>query len=61
VHGNRDETVEVSHAYKLYDEAGEPKQLIIIDGAEHGLRQNDRAMAAVLDWLKSHAPISGLG
>jgi len=61
VHGNRDETVEVSHAYKLYDEAGEPKQLIIIDGAEHGLRQNDKAMAAVLDWLKSHAPISGLG
>ncbi len=61
VHGNRDETVEVSHAYKLYDEAGEPKQLIIIDGAEHELRQNDRAMAAVLDWLKSHAPISGLG
>jgi len=59
VHGSRDETVEVSHAYKLYDEAGEPKQLIIVDGAEHGLRQNDRAMAAVLDWLKSHAPISG--
>jgi len=61
VHGSRDETVEISHAYKLYDEAGEPKQLIIIDGAEHGLRQNDRAMAAVLYWLKSHAPISGLG
>jgi len=53
VHGNRDETVEVSHAYKLYDRAGEPKQIIIVDGAGHGLRQDDRAMAIVIDWLKS--------
>ena len=44
VHGNRDELVDVSHAYKLYDRAGEPKQISIIDGAEHRLRQNDRAM-----------------
>jgi len=53
VHGNRDETVAVSHAYRLYDRAGEPKQIIIVDGAGHGLRQNDRAMAIVMDWLKS--------
>jgi fermentation-respiration switch protein FrsA (DUF1100 family) len=58
VHGSRDETVEVSHAYKLYAEAGEPKQLIIFEGAEHRLRQNDKAMTAVLDWLKSHVQIS---
>ena len=57
VHGSEDETVEVSHAYKLYARAGEPKQLIIVDGAGHRLRQNDRAMAIVLDWLKSHARI----
>lgn len=54
VHGSRDETVEVSHAHKLYAWAGEPKQLIIVDGAEHRLRQNGEAMAIVLDWLKSH-------
>ncbi len=53
VHGSQDKVVEVSHAYKLYDSAGEPKQIIIVDGAEHGLRQNDRAMAIVMDWLKS--------
>ena len=53
VHGNRDETVEVGQAYKLYDRAGEPKQIVIVDGAEHRLRQNDRAMATVIDWLKS--------
>ncbi len=55
VHGSQDEVVEVSHAYKLYDSAGEPKQIIIVDGAEHRLRQNDRAIAIVIDWLKSHA------
>ena len=55
VHGSQDEVVEVSHAYKLYDSAGEPKQIIIVDGAEHRLRQNDRAMAIVIDWLKSRA------
>ena len=57
VHGNQDETVEVSHAYKLYDRAGEPKQMIIIDGAGHRLREDDRAMAAVLDWLKSQCRV----
>jgi putative redox protein len=53
VHGNRDETVDVSHAYKLHAEAGEPKQLTIVDGAGHRLRQDDRAMTIVMDWLKS--------
>ncbi|MFC2020351.1 alpha/beta hydrolase family protein [Chloroflexota bacterium] len=53
VHGSRDETVKVSQAYELYIEAGEPRQIIIVDGAEHRLRGNDRAMAIVIDWLKS--------
>ncbi len=53
VHGNRDEIVDINQAYKLYARAGEPKQIIVVDGAEHRLRQNDRAMAIVVDWLKS--------
>jgi len=53
VHGSQDEVIEVSHAHRLYQKAGEPKQLIIIDGGKHRLRLNDEAMAAVLDWLKS--------
>jgi fermentation-respiration switch protein FrsA (DUF1100 family) len=55
VHGSEDEVVDVSHAHKLYDKAGETKQIIIIDGAGHRLRQDERAMAIVIDWLKSHA------
>jgi alpha/beta superfamily hydrolase len=53
VHGNQDDVVDVSQVYRLYTRAGEPKQLIIVDGASHRLRQNDRAMAIVIDWLKS--------
>ncbi len=37
---------------------GSLNRIIIIDGAEHRLRQNDRAMATVIDWLKSHTQIN---
>lgn len=53
VHGNRDDVVDVSQAYRLFAEAGEPKHLIIVDDATHRLRQDERAMAIVIDWLKS--------
>jgi fermentation-respiration switch protein FrsA (DUF1100 family) len=59
VHGSQAEMVPVSHARKLYARAGEPKQLVIIEGAGHGLRQDERAMAVVTQWLKSQAGISG--
>jgi len=55
VHGGEDEVVNVAHARRLYNRAGEPKQLIIIGGARHRLRQNDQAMATVIDWLKLQA------
>ncbi|MFC2001937.1 alpha/beta hydrolase [Chloroflexota bacterium] len=53
VHGSEDETVSMSHARRLYDKAGDPKQIVVVDGAGHRLRQNDRAMAISIDWLKS--------
>lgn len=52
VHGSQDETVPLSQAYELYQKAGEPRQLVVIDGAGHQLRQNDLAMNIALDWLK---------
>ena len=60
VPGNQDEIVNVSHIYKLYDRAKEPKQIIILDGAEHRLRRNDRAVAIVIDWLKSRPKLVDL-
>ena len=56
VHGSQDETVEVSQAHRLYAEAGEPKELVIVEGAGHRLRQSDEAMAVVIDWLRSNTP-----
>ena len=53
MHGSHDDVVEVSHTHKLYDEARQPKQIIVVDGAGHKLRHNNEAMAAVLDWLES--------
>lgn len=53
VHGDRDETVAVDDASRLYARAGEPKQLVIVGGAGHRLRQDAQAMAVVTDWLES--------
>ncbi|MEE8419946.1 MAG: alpha/beta fold hydrolase [Dehalococcoidales bacterium] len=53
VHGNSDQTVEVNHAHRLYHRSGEPRELVIIDGAGHRLRHDNRAMAAIIGWLKA--------
>ncbi|MFC1870623.1 alpha/beta hydrolase [Chloroflexota bacterium] len=53
VHGSRDKVVVMAHAHRLYAKAGEPREIIIVEGAEHRLRQDDRAMEAVINWLKS--------
>ncbi len=57
VHGFQDEVVAVSHAHKLYAQAGEPKQLVIIEGVGHRLRRDERAMSIVTHWLKSQAEV----
>ena len=52
VHGRTDDTVDVSHAQKLYDKAGDPKRLAIVDEAGHCTRQSDEAMNIVIGWFK---------
>jgi dipeptidyl aminopeptidase/acylaminoacyl peptidase len=51
VHGDQDETVPVEHARRLYEKAGDPKSLIVIPGAGHRLRHDERAVDATLDWM----------
>jgi alpha/beta superfamily hydrolase len=51
VHGDKDDTVSFEHARKLYDSAGEPKELVIIPGAGHRLRIEVNAINAILKWL----------
>jgi len=57
VHGSNDETVPVDHARSLYEKAGNPKKLVVIKGAGHRLRREDRVIGAILDWLKY--PVGG--
>jgi fermentation-respiration switch protein FrsA (DUF1100 family) len=52
VHARDDSVVPVVNAQKLYEKAGEPKKLVIIDGAEHRLRRDARAMDIVSHFLK---------
>lgn len=53
VHGDADEVVPLEHAYRLYQKAREPKELLVIPGAKHRLRLEEKAMAAILDCLKA--------
>lgn len=56
VHGSADDIVGVEDAHRLYAKAGEPKKIVIVEGAGHRLRHDEKAMAIILDWLKCLAP-----
>jgi len=51
VHGDRDEVVPLAHAEKLFEKAGQPKELVILPGAGHRLRQDVRAIETAMKWL----------
>jgi alpha/beta superfamily hydrolase len=57
IHGEEDEIVNVSHARALHHKAGKPKNMIIIEGAQHRLRHDKKAMDAAFEWLKITADI----
>lgn len=51
IHGSEDDVVPISHARRLFEKAGEPKKLVVIEGAGHRLRHEQDAIRVVLDWL----------
>lgn len=54
LHGTADAIVPLPQARKLYHEAGEPKQLTLIEGGDHQFSQHAaEAAAAVINWLKT--------
>lgn len=57
IHGDKDDLVPVEHARKLYQKAGEPKKLVIIPGAGHRLRLEQKAVNTALAWLKAAAKL----
>ena len=52
IHGSEDDVVPVNHTHRLFERAGEPKQLVIVEGAGHRLRREPEVIKALLDWLK---------
>ncbi|MBE9501282.1 MAG: alpha/beta fold hydrolase [Dehalococcoidia bacterium] len=55
VHGAKDDVVEQGQAQALYNRAGEPKQMLMVQGAGHRLRLEEKAMAGALKWLRTQA------
>jgi dipeptidyl aminopeptidase/acylaminoacyl peptidase len=55
LHGSADETVPLAHARELYTLAGEPRKLVVVEGAGHRLRRDERVIRAITDWVKSRA------
>jgi uncharacterized protein len=54
LHGDQDSIVPVSQAQKLFRQAGEPKKLMIIAGADHHFSQHStQAADVVLSWLQA--------
>ena len=53
IHGEKDDLVAVEHAFRLYEQAREPKEIAIIPGAGHRLRREEKAIATALNWLKT--------
>ncbi|MDY7030336.1 MAG: alpha/beta hydrolase [Thermodesulfobacteriota bacterium] len=52
IHGTNDDTIDVSHAWRLYEKANEPKEISIIEGAEHKIRTDKRPIHTAIKWLK---------
>lgn len=58
MHGDADEVVPVSHGYRLYDAAREPKRLEIVAGGLHRLRVNEEAMRKAVEWLRGRSKLT---
>jgi len=58
IHGDKDDLVPIEHAHKLYEKAGKPKGLVILPGAGHRLRLEEKAVTTALDWLKTTAKLT---
>jgi dipeptidyl aminopeptidase/acylaminoacyl peptidase len=58
IHGDMDEVVPVKQAEKLFRTANEPKKLVILEGAGHRLRLEERAVSTALEWLQQIAELT---
>ena len=52
IQGKDDDLIDEEQAWRLYEKAGQPKEIAIVAGAGHKLRLSDEAMDIALGWLK---------
>ena len=52
IQGKDDDLIDEEQAWRLYERAGEPKEIAIVAGAGHRLRLKNEAMDIALSWLK---------
>lgn len=52
IQGKEDDLIDEEQAWRLYEKAGEPKEIAVVAGAGHKLRLSDQAMDIALGWLK---------
>ncbi len=52
LHGTGDELIPFSHAFRLFRRAGRGRNLIILPGARHQLRRENKAVDICLRWLE---------
>jgi len=52
VHGAKDELVAVENAHELYRKAKEPKNFLIIEDAEHRIRESVEAIESIVSWSR---------
>ncbi len=51
IHGTDDKTVPVAHAHRLYEAAGQPKDLVLLEGLGHRLRRDEGFLRKITTWL----------
>ena len=51
IHGSEDELIPLHEAHELYAAAGQPKELVVLEGTGHRLRRNPRTMETAMRWL----------
>ncbi|MCA1839239.1 MAG: alpha/beta hydrolase family protein [Actinomycetota bacterium] len=58
--GTEDRVVSPAHAQRLYDHAMEPKSMLVLEGAGHQLRRDQRAVDAIVRWVDEWAEIASV-
>jgi len=54
IHSADDPVVPLNDSHRLLRQAGEPKQLVILEGGEHRLRRHETAVNTIIKWLQTN-------